>query len=212
MPKFPEPIEQLIHELGCLPGVGPKTAERYAFSLLKRRPEERERLAQTIIEVSGTLTTCSVCGNYTEKDPCHICANPQRDRATICLVATEQDLLAIERTGEFQGLYHVLGGVLSPADGITPTELNIRQLLARLQRERPVEIILAFDHTIEGESTMLYLTRIIKSFDIRITRLARGLPIGSEVGYADEITLTDALKGRSEIKKELIPEKIMSKK
>jgi recombination protein RecR len=206
MPKFPEPIEQLINELGHLPGVGPKTAERYAFSLLKRRVEDRERLAQTILNVSGALTTCSTCGNYTEKDPCLICADSRRDRAVVCVVATEQDLLAVERTGEFQGLYHILGGVLSPADGITPTELNVRQLLARLQRETPTEIILAFDHTIEGESTMLYLTRAIKTFNVRITRLARGLPIGSEVGYADEITLSDALKGRSEIKKELVRE------
>jgi len=190
-----------------LPGVGPKTAERYAFSLLKRRPEEREALAQSILEVGGALTTCSVCGNYTEKDPCHICADSQRDRAVICVVATEQDLLAVERTSEFRGVYHVLGGVLSPADGITPTELNVRQLLGRLQHETPREIILAFDHTIEGESTMLYLTRAIKAFDIRITRLARGLPIGSEVGYADEITLTDALKGRNEVHRDLVADR-----
>jgi len=163
-------------------------------------------LAQSILEVGGALTTCSVCGNYTEKDPCHICADPQRERAIICIVATEQDLLAIERTSEFHGVYHVLGGVLSAADGITPTELNVQQLLSRLQREGPTEVILAFDHTIEGESTMLYLTRAIKTFDLRITRLARGLPIGSEVGYADEITLTDALKGRNEIKRDVVVE------
>jgi recombination protein RecR len=210
MPKFPEPIEKLINELSCLPGVGPKTAERYAFALLKRRPEERERLAQTIIEAGGALTTCSNCGNYTQNDPCQICSNPQRDRATICVVATEQDLLAVERTDEFQGLYHILGGVLSPADGITPTELNIRQLLKRLQNEVVKEIILAFDHTIEGESTMLYLTRTLKTFDVRITRLARGLPIGSEVGYADEITLTDALKGRSEIRKDAVTTELVA--
>ncbi|MFH1047184.1 MAG: recombination mediator RecR [Patescibacteria group bacterium] len=206
MPKFPEPIEQLINELGRLPGVGPKTAERYAFSLLKRRPEDRAALAQAIIDVSGALTTCSVCGNYTEHDPCSICADTRRERSVICVVATEQDLLAVERTGEFQGLYHVLGGVLSPADRITPNELNIRQLLERLQRDTPHEIIFAFDHTIEGESTMLYLTRALKQFNLRISRLARGLPIGSEVGYADEVTLTDALVGRSEIKRELIAE------
>ncbi len=125
----------------------------------------------------------------------------------ICVVATEQDLLAVERTSEFQGVYHVLGGVLSPADGITPTELNVRQLMNRLKHDNPDEVILAFDHTIEGESTMLYLTRVIKPLDIRITRLARGLPIGSEVGYADEITLTDALKGRAEVKREIIADK-----
>ncbi len=208
MPKFPEPIERLINELGQLPGVGPKTAERYAFSLLKRRTDDREALAQSILDVDGSLTTCSVCGNYTEKDPCHICADSRRERSVICVVATEQDLLAVERTSEFHGVYHVLGGVLSAADGITPNELNVRQLLVRLQRETPTEIILAFDHTIEGESTMLYLTRAVKQFDLRITRLARGLPIGSEVGYADEVSLTDALTGRNEIKRDIVAEKV----
>jgi recombination protein RecR len=211
MPRFPEPIEKLIEELGHLPGVGPKTAERYAFSLLKKRPEDREALAGAIMDVGGSLTTCSTCGNYTEKDPCGICSDSRRERSLICVVATEQDLLAVERTGEFQGIFHVLGGVLSPADGITPTELNVRQLLNRLQRDNPTEIILAFDHTIEGESTMLYLTRAIKQFDVRITRLARGLPIGSEVGYADEITLSDALKGRAEIRRDVISEREKAK-
>lgn len=207
MPKFPEPIERLINELGRLPGVGPKTAERYAFALLKRRPEDREALAGAIVDVGGTLTTCSTCGNYTEKDPCYICADSHRNKGVICVVATEQDLLAIERTSEYKGVYHVLGGVLSPADGITPTELNVKQLLKRLELQSPEEIILAFDHTIEGESTMLYLTRAARKFDIRITRLARGLPTGSEVGYADEVTLTDALKGRAEMKREIVQQK-----
>lgn len=199
MRNFPEPIERLIEELGRLPGVGPKTAERYAFALLKRRSEDRERMAAAILDVSGSLTSCSVCRNYTEKDPCPICSDERRERASVCVVATEQDLLAVERTSEFNGLYHVLGGVLSPADGITPNELNVRELLARVTGDNLDEIILAFDHTIEGESTMMYLTRILRPSGIRVTRLARGLPTGSEVGYADEVTLSDALRGRREV-------------
>jgi len=200
MNNFPEPIGRLIDELGQLPGVGPKTAERYAFALLKRRPDDRERLAEAIMEAGGSLTACSTCGNYTESDPCNICSDARRDRGVICVVATEQDLLAVERTREFGGLYHVLGGRLSPAEGLTPRELNVRQLVARLQNSTVREIILAFDHTIEGGSTMMHLTRAVRQFNVRVTRLGRGLPIGSEVGYADEITLTDALKGRSEIR------------
>lgn len=202
MRDFPEPIKRLIEELGRLPGVGPKTAERYAFALLKRRGEDRERLASAILDVGGSLATCSVCRNYTEADPCPICADARRDRASVCVVATEQDLLAIERTGEFHGLYHVLGGVLSPADGVTPNELNVRELLARAARERIEEMILALDHTVEGESTMMYLTRVLRPSGMRVTRLARGLPTGSEVGYADEVTLTDALRGRREVMRE----------
>ncbi len=201
MRNFPEPIERLIEELGRFPGVGPKTAERYAFALLKRRGEDRERLADAILDIGGSLTTCSTCRNYTEKDPCPICADERRDRSSVCVVATEQDLLAVERTGEFGGLYHVLGGVLSPADGITPNELNVRELLARVTRENIDEIILAFDHTIEGESTVMYLTRVLRPAEIRVTRLARGLPTGSEVGYADEVTLSDALRGRLDVVK-----------
>ncbi|MEA3249876.1 MAG: recombination mediator RecR [Patescibacteria group bacterium] len=201
MRDFPEPIKRLIEELGRLPGVGLKTAERYAFALLKRRGEDRERLANSILDIGGSLSTCSVCGNYTEKDPCPICSDARRERAFVCVVATEQDLLAVERTGEFAGLYHVLGGVLSPADGITPNELNVRELQSRVTRDALEEIILAFDHTIEGESTMMYLTRVLRPSGIRVTRLARGLPTGSEVGYADEVTLSDALRGRREIAK-----------
>ncbi|MFH2062955.1 MAG: recombination mediator RecR [bacterium] len=202
MRNFPEPIGLLIDELGQLPGVGPKTAERYAFALLKRRPDDRERLAEAILKVGGALTACSVCGNYTEHDPCGICSDPRRDSELICVVASEQDLLAVERTGEFSGLYHVLGGQLSPADGLTPRELNVDQLVARLRESTVREVILAFDHTIEGESTMMYLTRTVSPHGVRVTRLARGLPTGSEVGYADEITLTDALRGRREMVRE----------
>jgi recombination protein RecR len=199
MPKYPKPIENLIAELGRLPGVGPKTAERYAFSLLKRHRNERQRLADAILAPDLALKTCSVCRNYTESDPCPVCSDPKRDRDVICVVANEQDLLAVEHTGEYHGLYFILGGILSPADGINPDDLNIRDLVARLRRDHPRELILALDPTVEGEATMLYLSRLLATENVRVTRLARGLPIGSELGYADEITLTDALRGRREM-------------
>jgi len=199
MPKFPKAIENLIAELGKLPGVGPKTAERYAFHLLKRSRFDRARLAEAVLEPDLTLKTCTICRNYTEADPCGVCGDPRRDRETICVVANEQDLLAIDHTGEYRGLYHILGGTLSAADGIKPDDLNIRELQGRIERDRPREIILALDPTVEGESTMMYLTKLLEAAGVRLTRLARGLPIGSELGYADEITLSDALRGRREI-------------
>ncbi len=199
MPKFPKPIENLIAELGKFPGVGPKTAERYAFSLLKRTKVERQRLAEAVTAPDLTLRTCSVCRNYTETDPCAVCGDPKRDHDQICVVASEQDLLAVDHTGEYRGLYHILGGTLSPADGVTPEHLNIRELLARVRETKPREIILALDPTIEGEATMMYLARLLQGSGVHLTRLARGLPIGSELGYADEVTLSDALRGRREI-------------
>jgi recombination protein RecR len=202
VPKFPAPIENLIRELGKLPGVGPKTAERYAFSLLKRHRSERARLADAILAPDLSLRACSVCRNYTECDPCQVCSDPKRDHELICVVANEQDLLAVDHTGEYLGLYHILGGVLSPADGVTPEHLNIRELVNRAVTERPKEIILALDPTVEGETTMMYLARLLATSGVRVTRLARGLPIGSELGYADEVTLTDALQGRREMVRE----------
>ncbi len=199
MAKFPKSIEELIVQLGTLPGVGPKTAERYAFALLKRDRTERERLAKAIVAADLKLRVCSVCRNYTETDPCLICGDVKRDRDVICVVANEQDLLAVEHTAEYRGLYHILGGTLSPADGVTPDQLAVRELLARVAEKRPTEVILAFDPTIEGESTMLYLSRLLRSLGLKVTRLARGLPIGSELSYADEITLTDAIRGRREL-------------
>jgi len=199
MPKFPRPIEELIGQLGSLPGVGPKTAERYAFALLKRARFEREQLAKAILDVASTVAACSVCRNYTEMNPCAICSDPKRDRESICVVATEQDLLALEHTGEHRGLYHILGGLLSPADGVTPKELSVRELAERVRNEKPRELILALDPTIEGESTIMYLARQLSPLGVRMTRLARGLPIGSELGYADDLTLSDAVRGRRDV-------------
>ncbi len=205
MPKFPRTIEELIDQLSTLPGVGPKTAERYAFALLKKDRAARERFARAVTATDANLTTCSVCRNYTETDPCAVCGDPKRDRDLICVVATEQDLLAVEHTGEYRGLYHILGGTLSPADGVTPRELTVRELAERVRAAKPREVILAFDPTIEGESTMLYVSRLLAPAGVRLTRLARGLPIGSELGYADEVTLSDALRGRREIAAERQP-------
>lgn len=205
MSKFPKPIERLIDELGELPGVGPKTAERYAFHLLRRGVAERRSLAEAIMNTDRTIGPCSVCRNYTETDPCAICSDPRRDRDVICVVANEQDLLALEHTSEHCGTYHILGGTLSAANGVTPDQLNIRELVRRVKSKKPKEMILAFDPTIEGESTMLYLTRTLSTLGIKLTKLARGLPIGSELGYADELTLSDALRGRSEITVEKQP-------
>lgn len=199
MGKFPEPIERLIGELSQLPGVGPKTAERYAFSLIKRPATDREQLSEAILSAGESLTACSLCRNWTTEDPCQICADPRRERDLICVVAAEPDLLAIEHTGEYRGLYHILGGTLSAADRINPEDLTIRELIVRLGPVPPSELILALDPTVEGETTMLYLTRLVADLNIRVTRLARGLPIGSEVGYADQITLSDAIRGRREM-------------
>ena len=204
MPKFPQTIEDLITQLGTLPGVGPKTAERYAFSLLKRSRMERQRIADAIMATDANLTACSTCRNYTESDPCAICTDVKRDRDLVCVVATEQDLLAIESTAEYRGLYHVLGGLLSPADGVTPRELTVRELEQRVRTQLPREVLFALDPTVEGESTTLYLTRMLGSVPAvanatKLTRLARGLPIGSEVGYADEVTLSDAISGRRDV-------------
>jgi recombination protein RecR len=199
MPKYPKTIENLIGELGRLPGVGPKTAERYAFALLKRPAVDRERLAAAITAPGVALTTCSTCRNFAEADPCAICSDSRRERELLCVVATEQDLLAVEHTGEFRGLYHVLGGTLSAADGITPDDLTVKELLERLRREAVKEIVFAFDQTIEGEATMLYLARLLGRAGVRLTRLARGLPLGSELGYADELTLSGAMRERREV-------------
>lgn len=204
MPKFPQSIEDLIVQLGTLPGVGPKTAERYAFALLKRGRTDRARLAEAILATDANLTACSTCRNYTESDPCSICTDSKRERDVVCVVATEQDLLAIESTSEYRGLYHVLGGLLSPADGVTPRDLTVRELEQRVRASVPREVIFALDPTVEGESTTLYLTRLLASVptvakSTKLTRLARGLPIGSEVGYADEVTLSDAISGRRDV-------------
>lgn len=203
MSKFPLSLQNLIDHFSKLPGVGPKTALRFVFYLLKQPKSEVEKFAAALGSVKNIMTTCSICQNFSEKNPCAICGDSRRDHGIICVVAEYQDLPIIENTGIHQGTYHVLGGVLDPLHGITPDQLKIKELVARIQNGKNAikEIILALNPDLEGETTTLYLTKLIKSFgkQIKITRLARGLPMGSDLEYADEVTVSDALKGRKEI-------------
>ncbi len=199
MPKFPSSIQNLINEFNKLPGIGPKTSERLVFYLLKQNPEELSKFARALEGMKNTINFCGVCGNISEQNPCPICADPKRDKGIICVVSEVFDLMAIENTGEYNGLYHVLGGYLNPLEGITPEDIRIRELVERLKNNSTKEIILALNPDLEGESTVIYLGKLLKPLKIKITRLARGLPMGANLEYADEITLLNALKGRGEI-------------
>lgn len=190
-------IDALTTELARLPGIGRKTALRLTYHLLKRPSDEMRRLARTLEDVADRVTTCSACGNLTEQDPCALCTSPRRDRGLVCVVEEASDILAIERTGEYGGLYHVLGGRLSPLEGIGPEELNIAPLLSRLEQVR--EVIVATNPSVEGEATALYLQRIVGPLGIRVTRLARGLPVGGDLEYADGVTIAQAFEGRREL-------------
>ncbi len=194
-----EPVARLIEEFHKLPGIGPKSAARLAYHIL-RTPETGARsLAEAIIDVKEQITLCSVCQNLTDTDPCAICRNLERDVSLICVVEEPLDILAIERTGQFKGLYHVLHGVISPMEGIGPDDLKIRELLARLKASTIEEIILATNPNLEGEATAMYLQRLISPLGVRVTTLARGLPVGGDLEYADEVTLGRALEGRREV-------------
>lgn len=193
-----ESLEQLIEEFSRLPGVGRKSAYRMAMYILKLPGEEIAQLSKTLLNVKDRIKYCSVCWNFTEKDPCMICASPKRDRSLLCVVEEPGDVHALEKTNEYKGLYHVLGGMLSPLDGIGPEELRINELLARVDTSVE-EVILAVNPTVEGEATTIYLTRLLKPLGVKISRIARGLPVGSDLEYADEATLVRALEGRVEI-------------
>ena len=199
MAYYPEPVARLIEALQRLPGIGPKTAQRLAFFLLKRPAEEVTALAESLTQLKALIVHCRVCFNVTQEDPCRICRDPQRDARSLCVVEEPNDLLAIERTGEFRGRYHVLLGALSPLDGIGPEDLKVRELLSRLERDPVEEIILATNPSVEGEATALYLGKLLKPFATRITRIARGLPVGGDLEYADEVTLSKALEGRKDL-------------
>ena len=195
-------IEDLTGELARLPGIGRKTAQRLTYFLLKRPPEEMRRLARVLEDVAERVHACSRCGNLTEEDPCSLCANPRRDHGLLCVVEEASDIGAIERTGEYRGVYHVLGGRLSPLEGIGPDELNIKALLDRVRGGEPrqvTEVIVATNPSVEGEATALYLQRLIQPLGIRVTRLARGLPVGGDLEYADGVTIAQALSGRRDI-------------
>jgi recombination protein RecR len=199
MAYYPEPVARLIDALQRLPGIGPKTAQRLTFFLLKRPAEEVASLSEALGQLKASIVNCSVCFNVTEDDPCRICRDPARDGRALCVVEEPNDLLAVERTREFRGRYHVLLGALSPLDGIGPEDLKVRELLTRLEREPVEEIILATNPSVEGEATAIYLAKLLKPFALRITRIARGLPVGGDLEYADEVTLSKALEGRKDM-------------
>jgi recombination protein RecR len=193
------PVQALINEFSKLPTIGPKTAARLVFHLLNRPRNEAHALADAILAVKDKVRFCSICGSLTENDPCDICADEQRDRLVLCVVAEAKDIYAIERTGAYKGRYHVLGGLISPMDGIGPAQLRVKQLIERVGTQSPSEIILATNPNAEGEATALYLSRLISPLGVNVTRLAYGLPIGGDLDYADEVTLAKALEGRRAI-------------
>ncbi|WP_406677415.1 recombination mediator RecR [Moorella sp. ACPs] len=196
---YPEPLNKLIAALGKLPGVGPKTAQRLAFYLLNAPAAEAENLAAAILEARRKTHYCSVCGNLTDRDPCLLCTDPERDHTIICVVEEARDIVALEKTRQYRGLYHVLQGAISPVDGIGPDQLRVKELLRRLQGGEVKEVVLATNADVEGEATALYLARLLKPLAVRVTRLAYGLPVGSDLEYADEITLARAFNGRHEM-------------
>lgn len=193
------PLARLVEEFYKLPGIGPKSAQRLAYYLLRMPRSEAESLAEAIIEMKDRVTFCSICQNVTESDPCSVCADAMRDRSVICVVEEPLDVLAIERTGAYKGLHHVLHGAISPMDGVGPEDLKIRELLRRLESGEVQEVILATNPNIEGEATAMYLTRLVTPLGVRVTRLARGLPVGGDLEYADDVTLARALEGRQEM-------------
>lgn len=196
MQPLVEPVARLIEELAKLPGIGPKTAQRLAFHLLRTPTESAHELARAIVRVKESVVFCSQCLNITDVEPCAICSSATRDVTTVCVVEEPLDLLAIERTGVYRGLYHVLHGALSPMEGIGPDELKLTDLLRRLQGGQVQELILATNPNVEGEATAMYIERLVKPLGVRISRLARGLPVGGDLEYADEVTLARALEGR----------------
>ncbi len=198
IPSTAEPIRKLIQELNKLPGIGPKSAQRLAYYLLRAPDEQSSLLADAISSVKRQVTLCSTCFNVTDSDPCLICASEERDRSNICIVEQPQDILALEHTRIYQGLYHVLHGAISPTEGIGSDDIRIKELLERLTSSPPDEVILATNTNLEGEQTAMYLHRLISPLGIKVTRLARGLPFGTELEYADDVTLTRALEERQE--------------
>jgi recombination protein RecR len=196
---FEGPVQSLVDELGRLPGIGPKSAQRIAFYLLKAAPEDAKRLARAIVEAKERVSWCRRCFNFAEGDLCVYCRDDRRDPALLCVVEEPRDIVAVERTQEYRGLYHVLLGAISPIEGIGPDQLKVKELLARVNDEGVQEVILATNPNIEGEATAMYLARLLKPLGLRVTRIASGLPVGGDLEYADEVTLGRALEGRREV-------------
>ncbi len=193
------PVARLIEEFHKLPGIGPKSAQRLAYHVLRAPVAEARALAEAILEARERVTLCSRCQHLTDVDPCRFCSDPQRDRSLICVVEEPLDVLAVERSGRFRGLYHVLHGVISPMDGVGPEDLKVGELLDRLRSGEVKEVIVATNPSLEGEATAMYLARLLRPLGVRVTRLARGLPMGADIEYADDITIARALEGRQEL-------------
>lgn len=200
MRYYAKPLARLIEELSKLPGIGGKSAQRLAFYILSLPEKSAQDIAESIIEAKKTMKYCSVCGNLTDEEPCRICADPSRSRSMICVVENPKDVLAMERIREFGGLYHVLHGAISPMDGVGPEDINLKSLILRLQQSDEVkEVVLATNPNIEGEATAMYIARLLKPAGIKVTRIAHGIPVGGDLEYADEVTLSKALEGRREL-------------
>lgn len=197
--EYTKPLAQLIDQFQKLPGIGPKSAQRMAFFMLKMTLSEVEKFATTLVEAKKQIKYCHICFNMSSQDPCEICSSHKRTKDTICVVAETKDLTAIEKTHEFKGMYHVLQGLISPIDGITPEDLRIKELLQRVADDEVKEVIFAINPSVEGDATTLYLSKLLKPFGVKLTRIAFGLPMGSELEYVDELTLARAMEGRREI-------------
>lgn len=198
MTRLPSSLERVINELSKLPGIGPKSAQRLAFYLLKRESIDLDMLSTSIAKLKDGVTFCAVCHNMSDTDPCTTCTDPRRDQHVICVVEEPMDAVAIDKSGVFSGVFHVLGGVLNPMEGIGPESLNIGSLRDRILKQKVTEIIIATNPSLEGETTAMHLSRTLKDFNVKLTRIARGLPMGGDLEYADEITLSRALEGRRE--------------
>lgn len=199
MEYYALPIANLIDELSRLPGVGKKTAQRLAFHILEMEPLEAEKLAHSIVNAKEKIKYCSICCNLTDEDPCHLCKNTKRDNSIICVVQGPKDVVAMEKTKEYNGMYHVLHGAISPMDNIGPDDIRIKELLKRLQDGEVEEVILATNPTVEGEATAMYISKLLKPMGIKTTRIAHGIPVGGDLEYYDEVTLSKALEGRREL-------------
>jgi recombination protein RecR len=199
MTYYAQPIARMLEELERLPGVGPKSAQRIAFFILKGDDDAARRLAESIVEVKRLIHFCRTCFNFASEDLCEYCADSRRDRSALCVVEEPRDVVAIERTGEFKGVYHVLQGAISPIDGIGPEQIRVRELVLRLEDGSVTEVVIATNPNVEGETTALYLARLIKPLGVKVTRIASGLPVGGDLEYADEVTLGRALEARREM-------------
>jgi len=199
MSDYPQPIERLVEEFRKLPGIGTKTAQRLVYSILRRPREDAENLSRAIIQVKERIRYCSRCNNFADQDPCAYCSNPSRSPETICVVEEPHDILSIEKTREYHGQYHVLHGVLSPINGIGPEDLKLKNLLERLREGNVREIILATNPNVEGEATAIYLARLLKPIGVRVSRIALGVPVGSDLEFADEVTMSKALEHRHDL-------------